>query len=137
VPQLDYAFVCDFVRVEGGIAHVVGAGIDTLYAAEVPTGHNFGLFARITFTQGECGRPHRIEVFFRDTDGQEIAKVDAVTTPQWESSLPAGWPVGVMLGLNFGLPIPRYGLYAFEIMIDDSSAKSLHFRVLERNVQLP
>ena len=137
MPQLDYAFLCDFVRVEVGIAHVIGAGIDTLYAPAVPTGHNFGLLARITFTQGECGRPHRVEVFFRDTDGQEIAKLDAITTPDWDSSLPPGWPVGALMGLNFGLPIPRYGVYAFEIMIDDSSAKSLPFRVVERNVQLP
>jgi hypothetical protein len=131
VPNLDYAFLSDFVRSEGGVAHVIGAGIDTLYASETPTGHNLGFLARVTFTQGECGRPHRFELFFRTADGGEVSKLEAVVTPEWDSTLPAGWPVAVFLALNFGVPIPAYGLYAFEIMIDDSSAKSIGFRVVE------
>jgi len=137
MPQLDYAFLCDFVRAEGGLAHVIGAGIDTVYAPETPTAHNFGLLARFTFTQGECGRPHRIEVFFRTEDGAEIAKVEAVITPEWGQGLPPGWPMGASLGLNFGLPLPAFGVYAFEIMIDDGHAKSLGLRVVERAIELP
>jgi hypothetical protein len=137
MPHLDYAFLCDFVRSEGGVAHALGAGIDTLYASETPTGHNIGFLARITFTQGECGRPHRVELFFRTTDGEEIAKIEAVLTPEWVPDLPAGWPVGSFLALNFGVPIPAYGLYAFEVMIDDSSAKSMGFRVLQAPVEPP
>ncbi len=137
MPQLDYALLCDFVRADGGLAHVIGAGIDTVYTPETPTAHNFGLLARLTFTQGECGRPHRIEVFFRTEDGAEIVKIEGILTPEWETGLPPGWPIGASLGLNFGLPLPSFGVYAFEIMIDDSHAKSLNLRVVEPTVALP
>jgi hypothetical protein len=136
MPQLDYAFLCDFVRAESGLAHVIGAGVDTIYAPEVPTGHNLGLLMRFNFTQGECGRPHRIEVYFRDTDGQDLVKIDAVVTPEWDDSLPAGWPVGVQAPLNFGVPFPEFGVYAFEIMIDDNSVDSRNLRVVERRVEV-
>jgi hypothetical protein len=40
VPTLDYALLCDYVRVEGGVAHVIAAGIDTIWKEEVPSGQN-------------------------------------------------------------------------------------------------
>lgn len=131
MPALDYAFICDHVRVEGGVAHALAVGIDAIYASEVPAGQNLGLLMRITFTQGECGRPHRIEVFFRDTDGADLAKIEGEALPQWQDDLPVGWPVGSLIGLNFGVPLPSYGTYAFEILINDSHAKSLDLRVAE------
>jgi hypothetical protein len=131
MPQLDYAFLCDYVRPEiSGVAHVIGAGIDTVYPSQVPTGHNLGFLARFTFTQGESDRPHRIELFFRNTDGQEFAKIEAVVVPEWNPDLPPGWMVSAQLGLNFGVPLPDYGLYAFELMMDDGSMKSMNLRVV-------
>jgi uncharacterized protein DUF6941 len=131
MPDLDYALLCDFVRADpGGVAHAIGAGIDTLYAAEVPTGHNVGLLAKFTFTQGESGRPHRIELFFRTTDGAELVKIEALIAPEWDETLPPGWGVGAVMGINFGIPLPDYGLYSLEVMIDDRSVKSLQLRVV-------
>lgn len=40
MPTLDYALLCDYVRVEGGVAHVIAAGIDTIWKEEVPSGQN-------------------------------------------------------------------------------------------------
>jgi hypothetical protein len=31
VPELDFALLSDFVRIEGGTAHVIAAGVDTVY----------------------------------------------------------------------------------------------------------
>ena len=52
MPELDYALLADFVRSEGGLAHVIGASVDTIHVKEVPTGLNFGLLARIGFRGG-------------------------------------------------------------------------------------
>jgi len=131
VPQLDCAFLCDYARTEpSGVAHVVAAGIDTIHVQQVPTGRNLGMLIRITFSQGECGRPHRIEVFFRTTDGKELVRIEGVLEPIWDPTLPPGWPVGSLLALNFGVPLPDFGVYSVEIMVDDSSAKSLNLRVV-------
>jgi hypothetical protein len=55
MPEVDYAFLCDHVRAEGGVAHVIAAGIDTIYQEQVPSVANFGLLARITYTRAEWG----------------------------------------------------------------------------------
>jgi uncharacterized protein DUF6941 len=131
MPELDYAFLADYVRNDAsGVAHAIAAGIDTVHAPQVPTGRNLGLLARLTFTQGECGRPHRVEIYLRTTDGQELLKIEGVLEPAWDPTVPTGWPIGALLAVNFGAPFPDYGLYSIEIMIDDRSVKSLNLRVV-------
>ena len=129
MPELDYGLICDYVRAEGGIAHVISAGIDTIWANEVPAGQNIGLLMRFTFTRNECGREHRIEVIFQDADGERLAQIAAAVTPQWNQELPAGWRAGVLMGLNVGVPLPAYGLYSLEIMLNDSQVKTIPLRV--------
>ena len=50
MPELDYALLCDYVRAEHGIAHVIAAGIDTVYVPDVPAGHTIGLLSRVAYT---------------------------------------------------------------------------------------
>lgn len=130
MPELDYAILADHVRAERGVAYMIAGSIDTIFSRRVPVGQNVGLLLRVTFTQNECGRPHRIEVFCQDEDGERLANVTGTITPERDDSLPPGWDTGALLGLNFGIPLPRYGVYAFEILVDDRSVKSLRLRVL-------
>lgn len=130
VPRLDFALLADYVRPEGGLAHVIAAGVDTVIAAEVPTGRNLGLLFRVEFTRQECGRPHRIEVIFQDEDGARLAQLSTVVAPEWNETLPVHWRVGAIGGLNFGVPLPRFGLYSFEILINDENRKTIHLRVV-------
>lgn len=71
-----------------------------------------------------------MEVVFQDTDGRQLAKLEGLVTPEWREDLPPGWKVGAMLGLNFNVPLPGYGLYSFEILVNDNSVKSLGLRVV-------
>lgn len=132
MPVLDYAVLADYVREEDGLAHAIAAGIDTVYAPEVPTGHNVGLLMRVSFTRTECGRPHRLEVIFQDEDGQRLAHLNAVVEPDWPEGLPPNWRRGMMSALNLGVPLPRYGLYAFEILVNDTHMKTVPLRVAPR-----
>jgi hypothetical protein len=128
MPELDHALVADYVRAERGMAHVIGAGIDTVYARQVPAGQNLGLLIRLTFARSECGRPHRVEVFFQDEDGERLAELNGTVTPEWANDPPGG-RVGVGLTFNIGLALPRYGLYSFEILVNDTLMKSIPLRV--------
>lgn len=130
MPELDYALLCEYVRTEAGIAHVIAAGIDTITAELVPTGRNVGLLANFRFTRNECDRPHRIEVIFQGEDGQHLARVEGIVTPTWNATLPVAWRQGAILGLNLGLPLPDYGEYALEIMANDSHMKTIQLRVV-------
>jgi hypothetical protein len=129
MPRLDYAVLADYVRVEGGVAHVIAAGVDTIYAPELPTGQNLGLLFRILFTRNECGRPHRFELILQDIDGERLTHLTSVITPEWKEGVPVGWDYGLLGGLNFGIPLPRYGLYSFEILINDQNLKTIQLRV--------
>jgi hypothetical protein len=131
VPELDYAFLAEYVHTEGGVAHVLSAGVDTIVTADTPTGQNIGLVFRLGFTRQECGRAHRVEIVFQDEDGVRLAQISTVVTPQWTEGLPVHWRQGVPGGLNFGIPLPRYGLYSFQVMVNDENRKTLHLRVIE------
>ena len=131
VPELDYALLGDYVRPDAsGVAHVIGAGIDTIPMREVPAGHNIGLLFRVEFTRQECGRPHRLEVVFQDIDGERLLHITSVITPDWIDDLPVGWNRGWLGGFNFGVPLPRFGVYSFEFLINDTNKKTLHLRVV-------
>jgi hypothetical protein len=132
VPVLDYALLCDYVRAEGGLAHVIAAGIDTVWTQDVPAGQNVGLLMRVSFTRNECGRQHRVEVIFQDEDGERLAQIMGVVSPEWPEGNPANWRAGTVVGLNIGVPLPRFGLYAFEVLVNDSHMKTIPLRVAER-----
>ena len=137
MPELDYALLCDYVRAEGGVAHVISAGVDTVFAAEVPTGHNLGLLLSLKFTRNECGRPHRLEVIFQDEDGERLAQISGAIEPEWPEGIPPGWHSRAQAGFNLGIPLPRVGLYAFELLVNDSHAKTIPLRVLARESEAP
>lgn len=130
MPNLDYAVIADFVRAEGGVAHGLGLGIDTVTAPAVPTGHNIGLLARFTFSRHECGRPHRLELIFQDIDGERLAEINATVEPEWVEGQPTGWPTGVLVGINFGVPLPNLGIYSLEMLLNDNLVKSMPLRVV-------
>jgi hypothetical protein len=131
MPDLDFAFLCDYVRAEGGVAHVIAAGVDTVYAPAVPTAANLGILLRLTFTRNECGRPHRLEIIIQDIDGVRVAQLSGVLSPDWNDSLPLGWKVGMLAAFNLGLPIPRFGEYGISIMVNDTEARTIDFRAVQ------
>jgi hypothetical protein len=134
VPVLDYALLCDYVRTEGGIAHVIAAGIDTIYTQDTPAGQNVGFLLRVSFTRNECGRQHRVEVIFQDEDGQLLAQIMGVVEPEWPEDNPPNWRTGTLLGLNIGVPLPRFGLYAFEVLVNDSHMRTVPLHVVQRDL---
>jgi hypothetical protein len=131
MPELDFALLADRVSTEpGGVGYVMRGGIDTVTAPTMPTVQFLGLLFRVGFTRGECGRPHRIEVILQGEDGERLMQATSVLEPVWNEELPPHWHVNLLGGLNFPVPLPRYGLYAFEILLNDSNAKTIPLRVV-------
>lgn len=132
MPDLDYAILCDYVRADGGLAHIIAAGIDTIRAAEVPTGHHMGVALRLLFTRNECDRAHRFEVIIQDEDGERMAALSGDVTPQWPQDQPVHWKAGAQAAITFRASLPRFGFYSVDILVNDDHKKSLPFRVVER-----
>jgi hypothetical protein len=129
--QLDYALLCDYVRAEGGgIAHVIAAGIDTIYRPEVPSVANLGLVVRLTFTDEDVGHPHQFELRLDDQEGQQVAQFTGSPSLQPAEGLPDGWPYAGMLAVNFGVPLPSHGPYMITILLDGAPVKTINFRVI-------
>lgn len=117
MPELDYAILADHVRAEGGLGYVIAGGIDRVILASVPSGLQAGLLMRFSLTAAERNRPHRVELIFQDEDGVRLVQLNTVVEP--------GDAAKAVVALNFGLPIPRYGWYSLEVVINDSSKKSI------------
>lgn len=49
MPELDYMVLADYVRMDAGGVHIMGAGIDTITAPLVPTAHTVHAALHITF----------------------------------------------------------------------------------------
>jgi Family of unknown function (DUF6941) len=130
MPELDYALLCDYVRAEAGIAHVIAAGIDTIHRPEVPSATNLGLLARVLFTEEEGGQPHQLEVNLHDQEGQQVAQLNGTVTPQPAEGLPEGWPDAALIAVNFGVPLPSHGVYTLTILLDGTPRKSINLRVV-------
>ncbi len=130
MPTLDFAILADYARADGGIAHVVAAGIDHIFVQQTPAGQNIGVLLRIEFTRNECGHPHSVEVFCQDEDGLRLIHLSGTVEPAWNDDWPPTWRSKTMVAFNFGMPLPRFGLYEVEILINDTSAKTLPIRVV-------
>ena len=63
--QLDYMVLADYVRQDGGVIHILGAGIDTIVAARVPAIQPLGIALRISFDAADpIGQAHHVKVSF-------------------------------------------------------------------------
>jgi hypothetical protein len=128
--QLDYALLCDYVRGEGGVAHVIAAGIDTIYRPEIPTVANLGLLVRFTFTDEDLGQEHQLELQLADDEGQQVAQITGTPPLQPVPGLPEEWPYGGIITLNFGVPFPHHGPYRLTVLLDGNPVKNINLRVV-------
>jgi hypothetical protein len=129
VPEVDFMALCDYAQGDHGKLYIVGAGIDTVTVASLPAQVNVAVALRLTFTRGEVGRPHRVELLLQDEDGGRVLDLNGTVTPAAVPNLPAGWPVGAQVAFNLNVPIRQAGLYSIELLVDGASKKSVPLRV--------
>lgn len=132
--EVDYAFLANAAEANNGVFHVLGGGIDTVRSPKIPVNYpKLSLVLRVVFEPAELGRKHRLEIQVMDEDGNKISAVGAdLTLDQKNPNLPKGWRQGIMTIVPFAqLVFPRFSDYAFHIIINNSSLKSIPFRVVQ------
>lgn len=131
MPELDFMVLADYVRTDAGTMHIMGAGIDTITAAAVPTIYPAALAIRITFDSAdEPGTEHKLTLIFQGSDSVLATVNGHFRTPPKIENVPIHWHTGVGIALKSGLPLPRYGDYALELAIDDKHVKTINLRVI-------
>lgn len=125
MPEVDFMVVCDYVRTEGGLLHMIAAGVDRIRPQRLPMVQQFGVGVRLSLTRVECDVPHEVQLVFQDEDGQRIMQMDAEVRVSFpERSLPGG-KVRTALALNVGVPLQQSGGYSFELLVDRQMKKSV------------
>jgi len=136
MPQLDYMVLADYVRQDGGVMHIMGAGVDTVGAPAVPIVQPFGVALRLSFdTTEEPGEEHGLTVSFIGPDNRVLDANATFITPPRPPGVPEHWRAGLNVALQIPVPLPQFGDYSCELSIDDGAiTKSFEFRVVQTGV---
>lgn len=123
MPELDFMVTADYVRVEGGVLHMIAAGFDTMYLPAVPAVRQIGVGMRILIDVADAQQGHKLALIFQGPDGERLAEVHGrFSAVPGQPLPPEGRPYGLPAAFNLPLPIPAYGDYSLELFIDDQSA---------------
>jgi hypothetical protein len=122
-----------------GLVYILGAGIDTLWRDAYPAPFGVSVVIRLVGSRTESNRPHTIEVVCNDQDGSSVfaqpitVQIPARSAPR---EYPGGWDLAAQIVLNLGgVPIPRPGIYALEILLDGQQVRTLPFRAMQGPMQ--
>ena len=130
MPELDFMIVADYVRAEGGVLHMIAAGFDTIYTPAVPAVRQAGVGMRITMSPAEARHEHDIELVYQDADGGRLTQINAKWAPQpGQPTSPPGTRPGVAIAFNLQLPVPAFGRFSLELLIDHVQKKSIDITV--------
>jgi hypothetical protein len=137
--ELDFMVVADYVRTDAGVLQMIGAGFDTVQVPAVPGLLTAGLGLRILLDVAEAADPHPFALIFRTADGARLAEVTGVIGPvAGDSPQPSpGRPYSVVLALNTRLPIPAYGNYSLDLILDDRSMKTITLTAVASSTTAP
>ena len=137
--EVDFAFLAEGAEASGGKFHVIGGGFDTIWTKQLPVVYpKMSLVLRLVFDAAEVARKHKLEIQIMDEDGGILATVGGdLDIGNKSSNLPKGWKQGFLSVLHFnGLNFTKFGDYTFHIVVNNSTLKSVLFRVAQQ-VQLP
>ncbi len=131
MPKVDFAILCNAAVARDKLISILEGPIDTVITGKVPMQFPVTLAIRFLWTLGELNREHVGEILFQDQDGKQILKIDFHTKVEKPNDSISGWDIGSNMVLNFPLSVPIYGVYSFEILVDDKSVKTLPFRAIK------
>ena len=132
--EVDFAFLADAAEVSNGKLYSIGGAFDTIYAKEVPVVHPAMSFAlRLLLSPAELDRTHQLEVVLIDGDGKRLGGIGGEVNVSKKTGSPVGWRTGFLTAVPlYNLHFESFGDYAFEIVVNGTSMKSIPLRVASR-----
>ncbi|MGH3119550.1 MAG: DUF6941 family protein [Streptosporangiaceae bacterium] len=139
MPELDFMVVADYVRTDAGVLHMVGAGFDTAHLPAVPGILTAGVGLRLLLDVAEAREPHPFTLIFQNADGARLAEIAGVVgpVPAGTPEPPPGRPYSVVLALNTRLPVPGYGDYSLDLVLDDQPVKTISLAMAASQTAAP
>ena len=128
--ELDWAMLAETVQVREGLAFVLGGGIDTLTAPQLPVTLNAAVLVRLLLHRTESDRAHVVEARVLDQDGAQLAQLHSHVHAHVGEDLPLGWDVPMLVNFTIAnLQLPSATPYSVEVLVDGIHLKSLNLRV--------
>ena len=131
MPELDFIIISDYVRAENGVLHMIAGGFDTITTRTVPASRSVGIGLSLKLTQTEVAENHTLRLVFHDNYGTRITEVGAELPARPKApDVPPQHKVGIVAALNVSLPLPTYGYYCLELLVDGDRKKEITINVV-------
>lgn len=129
--RVDWATLARYAESSGGLATLVGAGIDTYYPPELPVPIVLPLTVQLRGGQDEMVHPHQISFRILDADLEQVGEEGTLGfQSEPNPNIEEGWEAGVLLTVVSQFVAEHEGPYSIEIAIDGEHKKTVPFRVL-------
>lgn len=130
--KVDCALLCDAATVREGLLHVLGGGVSRLGRPSMPAPLGAQLALRILVHPTEARDRHTGRIVIQTQDGGRVSDLgfDFGLGQQAPPNLQPGEELALPLVVPINnFPIPAYGSYSIEILIDGTHQMSLPFVV--------
>lgn len=119
--RVDWAIACRYVEVNGGLATIIGAGIDTFWVSEFPANLTVPVAVKVAGSQDEVENEHVLMGRVLNPQLEEIASIQGTFTA--ESSLDAqpGWEASIALATLHVFTATEPGAYTIDVNVDGRS----------------
>jgi hypothetical protein len=134
--NVDWIIPCRYVEIHENLATMIGAGIDTLWPAELPATIQVTTAVRLTGLPEELadGRKHSARTIVRGPDGEIVSELEGEFEleggPGDVAELHPEWLQGIVVNLAVAFEAGVEGTYKIEHAVDQSSATvAMHIRL--------
>jgi hypothetical protein len=94
--RVDWAIPCRYAEENGGLATIVGAGIDRLYVSELPGEVGVLIALRIVLREDELGHEHEIAFTLYDPTMAVVAHLEGHFSAEAHPAKEPGWETGMI-----------------------------------------
>lgn len=128
--EVTTALLCDFAQIRERLLFVASGGVTRIMRAELPAPIGVTLALVIEMDQIEVRRPHELQIFIRDEDGAEIAKIEgALQIEGFDGQVGEKAQVPMVMDLR-PVGVRKYGVYDIGIYIDSQHQHTMSFWVM-------
>jgi hypothetical protein len=128
----DFLILADSAQVQGEKLYMLGGGWSAVWAKEFPTNHQMAVAAGILVPWMETNQRHRFRIQIHTEDGAKLGEIAGEFEQGRAAGLPAGMTQRVMLSVNVGVRLERACEAQADLWLDDTLAKSVPFRIVQR-----
>ncbi len=123
--------LADYVRIDNGIAHIIGANFDTIYASQLPSARTVHAALRFVASRDDVpGASHALQLIISSEDRQIGSLTGTVVIPDRSPGTPVHWRTGLFIDMQIPLLMTTYGDYAIDLVLNGEQLKSVDLRVV-------